>query len=113
MRDRKRCASQSVPNRRHTTKDHATKVEPPTTIAAGTLDETTASSRVATLTTTLGYNKRLPSSRFSKKSITIKEEKTSVSSAAMEATTFTNAWLARDLSRGSRQHPLKLPPLPI
>ena len=82
-----------TPNRRYTTKDHTTKVEPPTTtIAAGTLDKTIASSQAATTpTTTLGRNKRPPLLKSLKKSKTIEEGKTSMSSVAIEATPFMNA----------------------
>jgi len=110
MRDRKKYASQSAPNRKHTTKDHATKVEPPTTTVAGTLDETPASSQAAAIpTTTLHRNKRPPLSKFPKKSKTNGKGRIGASSMVTRATPFTNARLARDSSRGRMQRPLKLP----
>ena len=81
-------------------------MEPLTTTAAGTLDETTASSQAAI--TTLGCNKHPPLSKFLKKSRTNKKGKTGASSVATRATPFTNARPAGDLSRGRRQRPLKL-----
>jgi len=76
-------------------------VEPLTTIAAGTLDETTASSQATAIpTTTLSRNKRPPLSKFLTKLRTNGKEKTGVSSVATRATTFTNVCPAGDSSRG-------------
>ena len=60
--NRKKCALRLVPSKRHTTKDHLTKVESPITITeVGTLDETITSSQAATTLTTIPErNKRSP-----------------------------------------------------
>ena len=77
MRDGKKCASQSVHNRKCTSKVYTTKKAPPTTTltTTGTLDETTASSPIVKPTTIPGRNKCPALSRFNRDQRHLKKEK--------------------------------------